>query len=78
MDNVMTRCFKVYRDYMADLIDYAELNRRLKVIDDEIENKQGSLNIYSGSQPASVNDVPTGTLLARFPMKGINEKEVKS
>ena len=43
MDCVRTRCFEVYRDYGANLIDYEEFKRRLKAIDDEIKTKQGNL-----------------------------------
>ncbi len=43
MDDTKTRCLKVFHAYDADLIDYAEFKRRLKVIDDEIKTKQTNL-----------------------------------
>lgn len=43
MDCLKTRCTTVFYDYRADLINYEEFKRRLKVIDDEVETKQINL-----------------------------------
>jgi len=45
MDDLKTRYTTVFYDYRANLIDYAEFKRRLKVIDDEIETKQLNLTL---------------------------------
>ena len=43
MDCVKVRCFKIYNDYAANLINHEELKKRVKVIKDETESKQTSL-----------------------------------
>lgn len=45
MDCIKVRCFQINNDYQANLIDYEEFKRRLKVIDDEIKIKQPSLEL---------------------------------
>ena len=50
MDCLKTRCTTVFYDYRANLIDYTEFKRRMKVIDDEIKNKQGSLELEATKQ----------------------------
>ena len=49
---VRTRCFKAFHAYRDNEIDYAELKRRLKVIDDELKTKQTSLKLKEkGEKP---------------------------
>ena len=45
MDNIRTRSFKIYCDYIAKDIDYEEFKKRIKVIEDELKTKQGSLKL---------------------------------
>lgn len=45
MDCLRVRCAKVFYDYRANLINYEEFKRRLKVIDDEFTTKQTSLKL---------------------------------
>ena len=42
-DKIKPKCLKVFHAYRNNEIDYEEFKRRLKVIDDEIENKQEKL-----------------------------------
>ena len=44
-NDTKTRCATLFYDYKANLIDYEEFKRRLKVIDDEITLKQTSLKL---------------------------------
>ena len=45
VDDTKTRCCNVFYNYRANLINYEEFKRRLKVIDDELETKQTSLKL---------------------------------
>ena len=45
MDCLKTRCSTVFHDYRANLINYEEFKRRLKVIDDEFKTKQLNLTL---------------------------------
>ena len=45
MDCLKTRCCRVFYDYRANLINYEEFKRRLKVIDEEVESKQLNLTL---------------------------------
>ena len=45
MDCLKTRCTTVFYDYRANLIDYEEFKKRLKVIDDEPKTKQLNLTL---------------------------------
>jgi hypothetical protein len=47
MDSLKVRCATVFYDYRANLINYEEFKRRLKVIDDELESKQTSFTLKS-------------------------------
>ena len=47
MDCLRVRCAKVFYDYRANLINYEEFKRRLKVIDDEIKTKQLALDLQA-------------------------------